>query len=133
MLMLALSACFSAEITHCPDVDCPKEMVCDDHGGCAFPDQLSSCSGKSDGTLCTYRDRTNSIVNGACSASLCVPVNCGNGLVSPNELCDDGNNDSGDGCSADCQSLETCGNNVTDSAKGEQCDEEHGRSIRRGR
>ena len=28
---------------------------------------------------------------------------CGNNLVEPGEACDDGNNDDGDGCSADCQ------------------------------
>ena len=36
------------------------------------------------------------------------------------ETCDDGNTTSGDGCSANCQSNETCGNGVVD--PGEQCD-----------
>jgi cysteine-rich repeat protein len=121
--LCTLAACFSAEITHCPEVDCPKDMVCDNHGGCALPEQLSQCTGKADGTACSYRDRTNAMISGACAGGLCVPVSCGNGIVSPNELCDDGNNNSGDGCAADCRSLETCGNAITDSATGEQCDD----------
>jgi cysteine-rich repeat protein len=32
---------------------------------------------------------------------------CGNGIVEPNEACDDGNNTDGDGCSATCQTV--CG------------------------
>lgn len=48
---------------------------------------------------------------------------CGNGLVDPGELCDDGNSISGDGCSADCRSNETCGNLYLDVAVGEVCDD----------
>ncbi len=35
------------------------------------------------------------------------PNDCGNGQPDPGELCDDGNNDDGDGCSADCSEA-TC-------------------------
>jgi len=48
---------------------------------------------------------------------------CGDGSVDAGEACDDGNNDSGDGCSADCQSDETCGNGYVDNAAGEACDD----------
>ena len=34
---------------------------------------------------------------------------CANGIVDPREACDDGNTESGDGCSADCSSGESCG------------------------
>ncbi|HEX5062778.1 MAG TPA: DUF4215 domain-containing protein, partial [Kofleriaceae bacterium] len=37
--------------------------------------------------------------------------------------CDDGNVVSGDMCSADCKSNETCGNGIIDTAKGEECDD----------
>src|SRR5690606_4854239 len=37
------------------------------------------------------------------------------------EVCDDGNTVSGDGCSADCRDLETCGNGQRD--PGEVCDD----------
>ncbi len=50
-----------------------------------------------------------------------IPV-CGNGVIeSIGEVCDDGNTLSGDGCSADCDSNETCGNAVLD--PGEVCDD----------
>lgn len=49
-------------------------------------------------------------------------VICGDGIVDVGEICDDGNTMSGDGCSSDCQSDESCGNGITDSLAGEQCD-----------
>lgn len=52
-----------------------------------------------------------------CSAdqSACINIGgCGDGITSSDEVCDDGNARDGDGCSADCRSNETCGNNTTD-------------------
>lgn len=48
---------------------------------------------------------------------------CGDGKTEVGEVCDDGNRVSGDGCSADCKSNETCGNGILDSAAGEVCDD----------
>ncbi len=48
---------------------------------------------------------------------------CGNGLLDPGEVCDDGNAVSGDGCNATCTSEEYCGNGVVDARAGEQCDD----------
>jgi cysteine-rich repeat protein len=45
---------------------------------------------------------------------------CGDGTLDPSEACDDGNTNSGDGCSATCV-LEACGNGTLDA--GEQCDD----------
>lgn len=50
------------------------------------------------------------------------PATCGDGTVEGIEVCDDGNNMSGDGCRADCLSTEICGNNQLDTATGEDCD-----------
>lgn len=50
-----------------------------------------------------------------------LPPVCGNGRVEEGEVCDDGNNFPGDGCSPDCQSDESCGNGIVD--PGEQCDD----------
>ncbi|MCG8423502.1 MAG: DUF2341 domain-containing protein [Proteobacteria bacterium] len=49
---------------------------------------------------------------------------CGDGVFDARagEQCDDGNTEDGDGCSADCQSIEICGNGVVDVATGEECD-----------
>ncbi len=52
-----------------------------------------------------------------------LPPGCGNGRLDPGEICDDGNRRSGDGCSSDCLSNETCGNGYLDEAMGEECDD----------
>jgi len=41
----------------------------------------------------------------ACRTSCTVPK-CGDGVLDAGEVCDDGNNVGGDGCSADCKSLQ---------------------------
>lgn len=48
---------------------------------------------------------------------------CGDGYLDRDlgEVCDDGNAASGDGCSADCRSIEICGNGIVD--LGEECDD----------
>jgi len=47
---------------------------------------------------------------------------CGNNIIEGNEVCDDGNQVNGDGCSSDCLSDESCGNGIVDVIKGEECD-----------
>jgi cysteine-rich repeat protein len=41
----------------------------------------------------------------ACRANCTVP-RCGDGIVDAGEVCDDGNTQGGDGCAADCKSLD---------------------------
>ncbi|MBV8763010.1 MAG: DUF4215 domain-containing protein [Deltaproteobacteria bacterium] len=124
LLLCMFAACYSPTFTHCPDVDCPQGRVCDGQGGCALQGQVDACTGVSSGDPCTYQSATGSTVAGECTMQgVCLPLGCGNGVVTPDEVCDDGNNVSGDGCSADCQSNETCGNGTVDSAAGEQCDD----------
>lgn len=50
---------------------------------------------------------------------VCILLTCGNGTVDPNEVCDDGNNLSGDGCPVDCSA--PCGDGVLD--PDEVCDD----------
>jgi cysteine-rich repeat protein len=50
------------------------------------------------------------------------PARCGNGVLDPDEECDDGNADACDGCSATC-TLEGCGNHVVEADCGEECDD----------
>lgn len=45
---------------------------------------------------------------------------CGNGMVDEDEVCDDGNDVNGDGCSEQC-TIEACGNAILD--VGEVCDD----------
>ncbi len=63
---------------------------------------------------CSYGD----VTNGVCREQTCIAVLCGNGLVDPDEVCDDGNTIPGDGCSSDCQLR--CGDGKLDD--GELCD-----------
>ena len=51
------------------------------------------------------------------------PGDCGDGVISGDERCDDGNTGGGDGCAANCRSLELCGNAIRDDAAGEECDD----------
>jgi cysteine-rich repeat protein len=60
--------------------------------------------------------------NLATAVGTLVPV-CGDWIVHEDEVCDDGNTNPGDGCSADCLSDETCGNSVVDEVRGEVCDD----------
>lgn len=57
--------------------------------------------------------------NGTCSG----PIVCGDGLVDALETCDDGNDDSEDGCSSECQ-VEVCGDGIVQPGLGEGCDGE---------
>jgi cysteine-rich repeat protein len=129
-VLAIVSACIPAGAVSCPDGKlCADGTTCvevsnPDTDVCATPDQLVACNGKSDHARCGD--------DGRCYSGVCLPIVCGNGrLDSPDpntpgdtgEVCDDGNQISNDGCSADCLSDETCGNGVPDLVKGELCDD----------
>ncbi|HUS32028.1 MAG TPA: hypothetical protein VMZ53_26185 [Kofleriaceae bacterium] len=71
VVALGLTGCFDEQITHCPTVDCPIEMVCDGVGGCAVPEQLSQCSGQTDGAACSFSTLSNVHIDGACETGVC--------------------------------------------------------------
>lgn len=59
-----------------------------------------------------------------CRLGSCQPsgaATCGDFVVDPGEVCDDGNDVAGDGCNDTCTSTETCGNGFVDA--GEACDD----------
>lgn len=57
-----------------------------------------------------------------CVAGLCVENLCGDGVKAGEELCDDGNQQTGDGCTPSCQLRPvTCGDATLDD--GEECDD----------
>jgi cysteine-rich repeat protein len=115
------TGCIESGLVVCADGRaCPAGLVCDDaRRGCVTPEQVSVCAGLGDLAPC----RTALILDGVCSGGVCLPAGCGNTVVEPGELCDDGNLVSGDGCSADCRSREVCGDGYADVSLGEQCDD----------
>ena len=83
--------------------------------GCASPN-VEECGAT--GVFCPENTHC------AAAQGICIPnANlCGNAHLDPGEVCDDGNNIDGDGCSADCKSNETCGNGIVDVKVGEVCE-----------
>lgn len=119
VLVLGLSACVQPGVVHCDDGrTCPAGTVCATGGICALPVQLAACDGLADGTACSFPGAT-----GVCDQGVCIPIGCGNGTRDPDEACDDGNRESGDGCSSDCQSNELCGDKEPNPFLGEECDD----------
>lgn len=83
---------------------------------CGYPSLPAICGGE----LCRPEQEC------AAAQDICIDIHgCGNGVIDPGEVCDDGNAMDGDGCSADCTSNETCGNGLADTNAQipEQCDE----------
>ncbi len=101
------AGCVASDTTTCADgVICPRGQQCDDpHGGCIFPEQLSACDQKPEDERCEVFGAA-----GNCDQGVCLVAVCGDGKLAVTEACDDGNTIEGDGCSADCQSNEMCGN-----------------------
>jgi cysteine-rich repeat protein len=118
VLALGVAACVRDPTVACGELACPAGSVCI-AGGCATPEAIEACAGVTEGAPCT----APTVTNGSCVGQVCVSVVCGDGAVVADEVCDDGNDRSGDGCSADCRSRETCGNRYVDTLAGEECDD----------
>ena|GEM_PF-1540156 len=119
-----LVACVRSGATTCTDgTICRDGTVCAPAGDrtlCVTPEQVRACDGLVEAASCGS-DRCYAVDDGL----VCLPIGCGNTFVDreEREQCDDGNNTSEDGCSADCLSDETCGNGVIDPLFGERCDD----------
>ncbi|HEY5924301.1 MAG TPA: kelch repeat-containing protein [Kofleriaceae bacterium] len=117
-LVLLLGGCVAPSSVSCPDGrSCPSGTTCatltttnGPVGFCLRPDQLGCVAGEACGEA------------GTCHQGACIPTECGNAFVDLEEVCDDGNQVGGDGCSIDCRSLEVCGNAIVDPVIGEECD-----------
>ncbi|MFT3693130.1 MAG: DUF4215 domain-containing protein [Kofleriaceae bacterium] len=117
--MLLVCGCVRSNAVSCDDRECPVGTVCDDVNQiCATVDQRAACDGKAENDACMYTQITGTCINGSC-----ISASCGDGVVQPGEVCDDGNKVSGDGCSSDCASNETCGNLKIDVVAHEECDD----------
>ncbi len=142
VLILGLASCIRTATTSCGDgATCPAGTECrfvDPSPAlpvCVTAEQLAACENKADYVHC------DAAPEGRCYGGACLPGGCGNrrvDLADPSvsgdptnvaEACDDGNNAAGDGCSADCGSLEVCGNGIVDLVRGERCDDRNALSF----
>ena len=118
-----LTSCFNPNYdrpTCGPNGECPSAMICDSQGICEpLPDTCRAFG-------------LNCPTGQICAAiqPVCVDIGgCGDGVVEPGEVCDDGNIVDGetaggmfiqDECSHDCTSIQTlCGNGIVDNAGSE--------------
>ncbi|WP_437639501.1 Kelch repeat-containing protein [Sorangium sp. So ce854] len=109
----------------------PKSEACDDGNnvdgdGCQADCTIPLCG---DGVLdeefhevCDEGPANSSEPDAQCRPN-CQPRRCGDGIQDTAEVCDDGNLAAHDGCTPDCQSNETCGNEYIDILLGELCDD----------
>ncbi|HTL33928.1 MAG TPA: hypothetical protein VL326_12425, partial [Kofleriaceae bacterium] len=108
LVMLAFAGCVRSASVQCGDSLCPAGTVCSPTNQCVLQTQLDACDGATTGARCSFPG----VAVGVCNGPVCVVAGCGNEVVEPGEMCDDGNKVSLDGCSADCTSDEMCGNGV---------------------
>ena len=119
-ICLMATACLQTDTTRCGDLVCAQGFVCHEaFDACVRPAQIAACNGKADDEECSFEGAPP----GRCVQGVCASAGCGNHEVELGEACDDGNIVSGDGCSSDCRSNETCGNGLVDTATGEACDD----------
>jgi cysteine-rich repeat protein len=84
---------------------------------------VAACANKPSAHECTSGIVCPDPLQCAAVQPVCISNSCGNGVVDPGEVCDDGNIVNGDGCSADCKSKESCGDGVLNTDAGEVCDD----------
>jgi cysteine-rich repeat protein len=104
---------------------------CDDNNdvpgdGCAPDCKLARCGdGFVDDELheaCDRGEHNSDAADAECRKN-CQPRRCGDGIPDTSETCDDGNQFARDGCTPDCASDESCGNEYIDFLIGELCDD----------
>jgi cysteine-rich repeat protein len=89
--------------------------------GLVLSGALLSCASEPSSEVCSSGIVCPAPLKCAAVQAVCISNLCGNGVVDPGEVCDDGNIMNGDGCSSDCKSKEACGNGIVD--PGEVCDD----------
>jgi cysteine-rich repeat protein len=106
--------------SHSNKVGYYKYIKYSDYGGIQHIDFVAP--DKTDSLLLTFQGWANQqpILLGPQAVVLPHSDSCGDAITSAREACDDGNQKSGDGCSADCKTIERCGNGIME--PGEECD-----------
>ena len=94
-----------------------------DLGAGAYAATMTACPPGGVDLILTATDHAGNVLQQDWTPGFaCRLSSCGNGTRDAGEVCDDGNNTSGDGCNSTCTSNETCGNGITDQP-GEACDD----------
>lgn len=121
----------SGGTVRCGDGLVSGDEACDDGNTSSGDGCTSDCKTVEEGYTCPPR-------GGVCSKTLPKEVRCGDGVIGGDEVCDDGNTESGDGCASDCLSIEEgyvcsrpgyactppqCGDGSVQAELGETCDE----------
>jgi cysteine-rich repeat protein len=83
--------------------DCKSREMCGDGVVDVFKSEECDCGIDDSVPLPAGCSSTNNDVGGAPCRLDCKRARCGDGIMDPGELCDDGNNTPGDGCRADCE------------------------------
>jgi cysteine-rich repeat protein len=78
--------------------ECSDGQFCNGEEICSISGECEAGALPYEGTACNTLDGGI----GRCIGGDCVPVECGNGFLDSGEECDDGNDEAGDGCEADC-------------------------------
>lgn len=84
---------------------------------------FAACAGQPDSQVCKTGITCPEGTKCAAVQAICITNDCGDGITQGTERCDDGNIQDGDGCAANCGSLEACGDGVLNAAAGELCDD----------
>ncbi len=84
---------------------------------------LAACANQPTSHVCASGIICPDPLQCAAVQQVCISNLCGNGIVDPGEVCDDGNIMNGDGCASDCKSQEKCGDGVVNTEAGEVCDD----------
>jgi hypothetical protein len=127
-----VTGCVDPKTIECGEVLCPSGYLCVD-GECLLPGTLEVCEGSPDGTSCVV-----GVGDGVCIQEICVPITCGDGLVSGAEQCEPGDLQGATceslsfypggaptcsfGCTLDTSACGRCGDNIVNGP--EECDGE---------
>jgi cysteine-rich repeat protein len=115
MMAWCIGCQIQSGVTPCGDQLCPVGDRCF-AGQCAKPAAVDACTDAAENAQCTFDSK-----NGTCVGGVCTLQVCGNEVIEPGEVCDDGNQRDGDGCAGNCRSTETCGNGILDINEGCDC------------
>jgi hypothetical protein len=87
LLVVGLTACLDAGTQVCADGRvCPRNTTCDDvNRRCVSGAQRQACAGIDDGDTCNFAG-----AEGNCNAGACIPLVCGDGVVTGSEECEPG-------------------------------------------